>query len=781
MQSVAEEMMISNYVKTALRNIRKYRSYSLINLIGLALAMISCIYIMLWVQSELAFDRFHQHYDRLYRFVVKMNDGWHESNPLALVPTLRETFPDIQQMTRFSKKRYNVRSGGINFAETGALIDRDFFTMFSFPLVTGEVSHNFSDSHTILITQRLARKFFPNENPIGRPLIIENNKRFTITGVLKNVPQNSHIQFDFLLPIRQMRDRVDSDWSYDCRTYLTLKDTVNLSDFQNKIAHVITDNNPMDWKVLLKAQPFGKIHLYALNGTNPIIYIYIFIGLALVILFIACVNFVNLSNSLSVFRAKEIALRRVAGAKKRDIVTQFVGEAILVSLTALIFSIIATLVLLPLLNQLSEKQIVFTDFFNLTNIVGAISLAVLAGILCAIYPALLLSSIPPAQTVRGRIQYRESSKILRRIFLSTQFIITIILIIATLAMYRQLHFIWNMDLGLNKDQVISIPMNTQLWSNFSPFKNSLMQNTGIVNVTSAYNHPTNIFHTNLIDWQGNDTGKPISIMDQSVDYDYFALFGMKFVKGRSFSRNFLSDEKGFILNEAALKLIGYKNPIGKTITLWKTEGPIIGIVKDFHSSPIHQKIKPTVFMLSERHGPRTKIFVKLKSDRIPETLQFIRGKAVKFAPNHRFEFTFLNEFFARQYLNDQRISSLYRIFAFLAVVISCLGLYGLVSSAVNGRMKEIGIRKILGSTITRIVTLLSKEFIILICLSTLIAWPLSYWIIKRIFDNYAYKVGIGIFIYLVSLVIILCLALLTVGSKIFRAAYSNPVDSLRSD
>lgn len=773
--------MIFNYVRSAFRNIRKYKSHSLINLVGLGLAMTCCIYIMLWVQDEWAFDGFHKNYDRLYRFVVKMDDGWHESTPLALVPTVRERFPEIEQMTRFSKKRYNVRSGGTSSNEKGALIDRNFFAMFSFPLVTGEVQSNFSNSHTILITQRLARKFFPDENPIGRPLIIENNKRFTITGVMKNVPQNSHIQFDFLLPIKQMRENANTDWSYDCRSYLTVKDTVNLDDFQHKIASTINDHNPMDWNVLLKAQPFGKIHLYSLNGTNPVIYIYIFIGLALVILFIACVNFVNLSNSLSVFRAKEIALRRVAGAKKVDVVIQFVGEATLLSLAALVFSIIAAFILLPVLNQLSGKQIDFNDFFSLTNILGALSMAGFTGILCAIYPALLLSSIPPAQTVRGRTQYRESSKIFRRIFLSTQFIVTIILIIGTLTMYRQLNFIWHMDLGLNKDQVISIPMNKQLRSSYSPFKDSLMQNTGIVHVTSAYNNPTNIFHTNLIDWQGNKSGKPISIMDQSVDYDYFALFAMTFVNGRSFSRKFPADEKAFVLNEAALKLIGYKNPIGKTVTLWKTEGPIIGIVKDFHSSPIHQKIKPTVFMLSERHGPRTKIFVKLKSSNISATLQFIRSKVTKFAPNNPFEFTFLNEFFARQYLNDQRISALYRIFASLAVVISCLGLYGLVSSAVNGRTKEIGIRKVLGSTIPKIVTLLSKEFVILICLSTLIAWPLSHLIIQRILDNYAYKVDIGIFIYLLSWMIIFSLALISVGSKIFRAAHSNPVDSLRSE
>ncbi len=773
--------MIFNYLKTALRNIRKYKSYSLINLIGLALGMISCLYITLWVQEELAFDGFHENLDDLYRFVVKMNNDWHESTPLALVPSLREKFPEIDQMTRFSKKKYNVRSGNINSNEKGALIDREFFSMFSFPIVKGDVQSNFNNSHSIVITERLAKKFFPSQNPVGRSLLINNDKRFIITGILKDVPENSHLRFDFLLPINQLREGADTDWSYDCSTYLTLNNKEKFSDFQKKISTYIKENDTMDWNVLLKTQSFRKIHLYSLNGTDPIIYIYIFIGLALVILFIACANFVNLSTSRSVFRAKEIGLRKVAGAKKKDIVIQFMGESITLSLIALLLSIIATLLFFPLLNQLSGKQIALNGFLSFFNILGAVLLAVLTGLLSGIYPALTLSSIAPVKTVRGKIQYTTGSKLLRRFFLSSQFIITVILISTTMAMYRQLNFIWNMDLGLNKEQVLSIPMNDQLWENYSVFKESLKQNPNIINVTSAYNNPTDISHTNLIDWQGNSSGKPISINDQSVDYDYFDLFEMEIIKGRAFSKNFLSDGRSFILNEEALKLIDYSAPIGKSITLWETKGQIIGVVKNFHSSPLHEKIKPTVFMLSERHGPRTKMFVKLRTYNISETLQYIKRKAVQFAPNNQFEYTFLNEVFAGQYSNDQRLGALYRIFAILAVIISCLGLYGLVSSVLNSKTKEIGIRKVLGSTVTKIVTLVSKEFVILICVSAFIAWPVSYFIIKSILNNYAYKVGISVWIFIAAWIIILFLAVLSVAGRIVKTAFTNPIDSLKTE
>lgn len=663
----------------------------------------------------------------------------------------------------------------------GALIDKDFFDMFSFPLARGEILKNFNDSKSIMITEQLARKLFLTQDPIGRPIMIDNDKRFIIAGILKDVPENSHIRFDFLLPINQLRKNADNDWSYDCVSYLTLKNNSNLKEFQNKISPFIMDNNAMNWDVRLKAQPFRRIHLYSLNGNDPIVYIYIFIVLALAILFIACVNFINLSTSRSIFRAREIGLRKIAGAEKKDIVIQFMGESITLSIVALFLSITGALSLLPVLNQISGKQITFSNFFSLNNILGALVLSVLTGLVSGIYPALLLSSIAPVKSVKGKIQYTAGSKLLRRLFVSGQFIVTVILIITTLTMYRQLNYIRNMDLGLNKDQVLSVPMNDQLWKNFSIFKEGLKQYPDIINITSAYNNPTDIFHTNLINWNGNSSGKPISIKDQSVDCEYFDLFEMKIIKGRTFSNEFPADRDGFILNEEAVKLTGFDSPIGKLITVWKKQGEIIGVVKNFHSSSFHEKIKPTVFMLSERHGRRTKLFIKISSKNISKTLQFIKSKAAEFAPDNRFEYTFLDEFFAEQYSNDQRVGAFYRIFAILAVIISCLGLYGLVSLVLNTKIKEIGIRKVLGATITKIITLVSKEFVILICFSAFIGWSISYFVIKNILNNYAYKAGISIWVFFGAWMIILFLALLSVAGKVVKAALKNPVDSLRQE
>jgi len=771
--------MLKHFFGIAIRNIMKNKVYSFINIFGLVLGMISCIYITLWVQDELSWDRFHNNYDRLYRFTCKMNDGVRASTPLAMVPKLKDKFPEIDQMTRFSQKRYHIRSGDVNSNESGALIDYEFFNMFSFPFFEGNVQDNFNTSKTILITERIAKKYFLTQNPIGQSLIINNDKQFIITGILKDVPENSHIRFDFLLPINKMREEADSDWSYDCESYLLVKDNLRQRDFENKISSFINENTSMDWDVLLQAQPFGKIHLYSLNGTDPIIYIYIFIALALTILLIACINFVNLSSSRTVFRAKEIGIRKVIGAEKKDIINQFMSESITISLMALLLSILGTILLYPIFNQLSGKQIASNEIFTIYNILGALILCVLVGLGSGIYPAFLLSSITPVKTVKGKIQHTLGGKLLRRIFVSGQFIVTIILIVITLTMYRQLNYIWNKDLGFNENQVLSIPMNDELWNNYSVFKENLKQNTNIINVTSAYNNPTNIFHTNVINWQGNRTEQPVAVNDQSVDYDYFDLFNMNIIKGRAFSKDFPNDNNTFILNEEAVKLTGFSSPVGKLITVWRTEGKIIGVVKNFHSSSFHEKIKPIVFMLSQRHGPRTKLFIKLKAHDIAETIKDIKKKAVLFAPNNQFEYTFLDDIFASQYAKDQKRGALYRLFTLLAISISCLGLYGLVSLALNSKTKEIGVRKVLGATVTRIVTLVMKEFVVLICISTMIGWFVSYFMINYILNNYAYKTDISIWIFLGAWIIILTLAVVSVAGKVVKAALTNPVETLK--
>lgn len=771
--------MIKHYFKTALRNIKKSKIYFLINVGGLALGMISCIYITLWVRDELGWDRFHENYHKLYRFTPQMTDGTHSWTPLALVPSLRGKFPEIDTMTRFSRKKYNIRFGDTDVSENGGLIDRTFFDIFSFPLYRGDIQDNFNDSTSIVLTERLAGKLFPSGDPIGQPVIVNNGKRFIVTGIMKNVPENSHLQFDFLLPIRQMREGADTDWSYDCFSYFTLKDKTNPDVFQKKISHFISENDKMDHNVLLKIQSFGHIHLHSLNGTDPIVYIYIFMGLALIILLIACINFINISTSRSVFRAKEIGIRKVAGAQKKEIIRQFMGESAAMSMAALFLSIIGACFLFPWLNRLSGKQILPGDFFTPVNILGALVLGIVTGLGSGIYPALRLSSIAPVKTVKGTFRHTAGSTRLSRVFVSSQFTVTVILIITTLTMYRQLNFMLNRDLGFKRDQVISIPMNDALRDNYPLLKENLKRHTGIINVTSAYNNPTDIYHSNVINWKGNPAGKPVTVKDQSVDYDYFDLFQMEIVRGRSFSREFPTDRDGFILNQTAAALTGYNDPIGRPVTVWAKEGKIIGVVRDFHSSSFHQKIKPTVFMLSERHGRRTRMFVKLRAQDITGSLGYIRQTLSRLAPDSHFEYTFLDDVFAGQYAKDQRLGNLYCTFTILAVIISCLGLYGMVSLILSGKTREFGIRKVLGSTVTGIITLVSREFLTLISLSTLIGWPVSYLVVNSILSRYQYRAGISIWIFLAAWIMVLFLAALSIGGRVLRSARANPLNSLK--
>jgi ABC-type antimicrobial peptide transport system permease subunit len=773
--------MLLHFLRIGYRNILKRKATSVINLVGLALGMVSCIYISAWVQDELGWDRFHANYDRLHRFYSSMSSGVTESTPLALVPTLRDNYPEIAQLTRFSPKRYSLRSGDLAITENGALVDREFFDMFTFPFLKGDIGENFDASRSMVITERLANKIFLNGDPVGRSLMVEGGQEFTVTGIVRDVPENSHIQFDYLLPIRQMRAGADRDWSYDCVSYLTLRDNADLAVFREKMIPFIRDNDTMDVEVALRIQPLRDIHLHALSGTDPVTYIYIFAGLALVILFIACVNVINLSASQSVFRAREIGLRKVVGAGRRHIVAQFMGESITLSLLALLLAMTGAGLLYPLLNELSGKQITFSHFISGWNIAGALGLSLLTGLVAGSYPAFLLSSLQPVRTVKGKMPYTRGSRALRRCFVAGQFIVTVILMVTTLSMNRQLDYIRDKDLGFNRDQVVSVPMSSEMWQNFKVLKEQLGRNSGIAGVTAAYNNPTEIRHTNVMDWEGNGAGEPVSIKDQSVDVDYFHLFEMQLVEGRVFSEEYSTDIGCFVLNEAAAELLGTGSTVGKQITVWRTAGPVIGVVKNFHSASLHEEIEPIVFMTSERHGPRTRLFVKLSPRNITGTLGLIEETVAGLAPGSSFEYAFLDDVFAAQYARDLRLGALYRVFTFLATFISCMGLYGLVSLALSGRIREIGIRKVMGATVPRIISLVLNEFLILICISTLIGWSVGYVVTAGILDNYAYQAGISPWVFVAAWLLIFFLAVVSVGGRVTAAALARPVDSLRHE
>ncbi len=525
--------------------------------------------------------------------------------------------------------------------------------------------------------------------------------------------------------------------------------------------------------------PFSKIHLYSLNGTNPIIYVYIFLTIAIAILLIACMNFINLSTARSNTRAKEIGMRKVVGASKGDIIKQFLGESILLSFFSLFLAIGMVFILLPAFNTLARKQLTLDITGNISTLLGLIGITLFTGLVSGSYPAMLLSSFKPVRTLKGAAKSGSGGIVLRRILVVGQFTATIVLMIGTLVMYRQLHYIDNMDLGLDKDFVVSIRMNSDLRQNYRSFKEEIKQNPNVVNVTSAWNQPTAIGRINPVYWEGRGPDQYVTINDASVDYDYFETFGMEILQGRSFSQEFVTDMGNYILNEEAAKLTGLESPIGKIFSIWEDEGQIIGIVKNFNTQSLHNEIGPVVFTLSKRHGSHSFIFVKIRPNDIAGTLESLEGTAKKFAPNQLFRYSFLDDDVQSRYSTDRQRGTIYKYFTILAIFISCLGLFGMASFISEQRTKEIGIRKVLGATIANIIVKVSRDFIILLAISNVVAWPIAYFALSGMLNNYAYRTNFPLWIFVVSGLAAITIALLTICLKIFKAACANPADSLR--
>lgn len=774
--------MLRNILKTALRNILKYKSHTLINISGLAVGMASCIFIFLWIQDELGYDRFHDHYNSLCRTIPRFTERSTHNNPYAIAPIMEKAFPEIRKLTRFSNRSYLLKIENQVFQETGGLADASFFEMFTYPLARGNAQSVFDSRESIVITERLADRFFGSVDPIGRSILVENETRLTVTGVLKDVPANSHLQFDFLIPVKQMRQEADTDWSYDCSLYLLLEENVDFGDFKNKISHFLMDHDRR-WneEVILDLQPLSRIHLESLNGTDPMVYVLIFMGIAFLILLIACVNFINLSTARSATRAKEIGLRKVVGASRADLFRQFLGEAMIQSLFALGLAISIVCLLLPVFNSLAIKQVTLVEICRVPFLAGITGFALITGLLAGAYPAMMLSSFQPALILKSGNRGRSSGIVLRRILVVGQFTATILLMAISMVLMQQLRFMKNKDLGMDRQNVLVVPMGNTLSERADPIKHELLQNPAILGVTSAYNIPTDIDHMNIVHWEGRSKEQAITMRDQSIDCDYFETFGMKIVDGRNFSDQFPTDLDHYILNEEAVKVTGLSSPVGKMFSAYGHDGLIIGVVRNFHNSSLHHEISPIVFMISRRHGPHRRMFIKIQPERLPETIKAVEGIFRRFAPDSPYQCMFLDEAFDLQYRSDERAGDLFQAFTAIAIFISCLGLYGMASFVAERRTKEIGIRKTLGASTEKIMALVSKEFHLVLAVSSLASWPLAYFLAKKLLNQYAYRIEPTVWVFLLAGAATWVVAMITVSTHVVRASSANPVDLLRQE
>ena len=772
-------IMIKNYLKIALRTITKHKGYSFINIAGLAVGITCCLLIFLWVQDELSYDRFHENSEDIYRTVLNVQDSWWTSSPWALGPTLKKDFPEIRTFTRYGEIQRLIKYKDKSYNENIAFADPEFFDMFTFPFIDARPEPVFPTLNSVVMTEKTAKKYFGNDDPIGKIINFNDQYELTVTGLIEEVPANSHMQFDIVIPVLLFGEQINTEWSVESRCYVYLKDNIDLESFREKISGVVMKyDRRTDQTIILDLVPMSRIHLYSLTGAGNIIYIYIFSFIAVIILLIACINFMNLSTARGGTRAKEVGMRKVVGARRSHIIKQFYGESLLLASIALAVAIGLVFLFLPSFNKLAQKNLSFNLGDNLAILLGLIVITLFTGIVSGSYPALLISSYHPVKVIKGSLSAGSSKSTLRKVLVVSQFAIAIVLIIGTLVVYKQLHYIRNQDLGFSRDQVLSLYMSRPIRPSYPALKEDFLQHPSVLHVTAATGQPNQVGNINPVYWEGRGPEQYETWNFVSTDFDYVKTFEMDIVQGRDFSREYETDRQNYIINEEGAKRMGIEDPIGKLFSIWQYEGQIIGVVKNFHMTSLHNEIQPVVITLSDNWGPNI-LFIKIRPENIQATIKNLEKSWKKFVPNFPFEFQFLDESFEAQYRTDQRTGSLFKTFAILAIFISCLGIFGLAAFMAERRTKEIGVRKILGASIPNIMGLISKEFMILLTAANLIAWPSGFFLVKGMLKRYAYRTNIGLWVFLIAGVLAYTIALLTVSYQAFKAARTDPAKALR--
>jgi len=705
-------------------------------------------------------------------------------------PALEEEFPEVIDSARVSDFSALITRGEKKFDEIGAYVDPSFLEIFSFPFIKGDPKTALSAPFSIVITQEMANKFFGDEDPLGKNLKLNDELDFTVTGVIKDVPQNSHLDFDFLAPFKifEENDREPTHWGrFQIYTYVMLLDNAPYKEFEKKIAGLLQEHKVRPGPTL-GLDPLTRIHLYATDGGGDIRYVYVFSIIAVFILVIACINFMNLTTARSSTRAKEIGMRKVTGAQRADLIKQFMGESVLISLIALYFAVILVILLLPVLSNLADKQLTLNPQGNWSLILGFVGIVLFTGLLAGSYPALFLSSFRPADILTGSlIPTKDGMKktVFRKALVVIQFSVSVFLIISTLVIFKQLHFIRNVNLGYEKEHLISIPLRGNTVQQYEAFKSELLLDSRISNVSATSEVPILIYYLHIgYDWEGKDPKKESRMNEVLVDHDFIETLNMTIVQGRGFSKDHATDaSEAYIVNEAAVKAMDINSPVGKRFSApahaGMREGTIIGVVKDFHFRPLHDEIEPLVMFIAPEKFSFFCIRIKSEISDMPSTISFIEGVHKKFAPNFPFEYSFLDETFDKLYKSEQKTGSIFGYSTFLAIFISCLGLFGLAAQMAEMRIKEIGIRKVLGASVSGITLLLSKEFMKWVVVANVIAWPVAYYAMNRWIQNFAYRTSIGLWIFFLAAFLAFLIALITVGYQAVKTAMANPVDALR--
>jgi putative ABC transport system permease protein len=790
--------MIKNYLKIAWRNLWRNKFFSIINICGLALGMACSILILLWVQNELSIDSFHANGARLYAVIERQYYDnkvvGQYSVPGVLANELKKVIPDIQYATNFGFNNQNTfRVGDKILKFDGSAADSDFFKMFSYPLLEGNAQSALNTPVSIAISRKMAEDFFGSPHAaIGKTLKYENKKDFTITAVFENLPQNTSDKFDFLINWDNFLK--ENGWAKQWgnngpKAFVMLRADANPALVDKKIRLFLDTYNKEQSKAFreqLGLQKFGEVYLHSdfTDGrpdSGRIEYVHLFSIVAVFILLIACINFMNLTTARSVKRAREIGVRKVVGAVRGVLIQQFIGEAVLLTFIAVAIAILLVLILLPVFNSVTLKQIAY-PFNHLYFWLSLIGLTLVTGFISGSYPALFLSSFNPVKVLKGAVKLSTGAAWFRKGLVVFQFVLSVVLIIGTIVVSKQVNYIQNKNLGYDRENLVYIPIEGDLITGYKVFKNEALRMPGIAQVTRMSDAPINFGSTTGgVYWDGKDPNLNIEFNQISVGYDFVKTMKLKMVSGRDFSRDFTTDTLGYLINESALKRIGYANPVGRKLNMWDNKkGKIIGVLKDFHFNSLHDPIQPLIVRLrdSDQYG---NILVRTLPGQTKQAMETIEKLCKELNPNFTFTYYFTDEEYQKLYNNEQVVGKLSKAFAFLAIFISCLGLLGLAMFTAEQRIKEIGIRKVLGASTVSLFNLLSKEFLILVAIALLIASPAAWIFMNMWLKGYTYHTSMDWWVFALSAVLSVMIALVTVSFQSVKAALMNPVKSLRSE
>lgn len=785
--------MIKNYLLTAFRNLKKHTAYSFINIVGLAIGMACSILILLWVQDEIKYDKWHSKSDRIERVLVRIMNNGEPFNvavtPAALAPNIQKDFPEVEYVCRFKNWGtwlFKYQDGEYMNANSGA-IDSTAFHLFDFKFISGSPENALTDAHNVVLTQEAAERIFGDEDALGKILEVKGRGAFKVTGVIENV-DHSHIDFEFLFPfhlIREDGENIDEmgQGVYNFTTYYLLKDA-GLSQKVNEKLKNYLDKFDEENTTELFNQNIEDIYLrsnfaYDFTFRGDLNNVITFSAIAFLVLLIACINFMNLTTARSSNRAKEIGLRKVVGARRKDVITQFFAESLFMSLLSFAIAVIVVILLIPKFNHISGKELTPELLTAPAVMAMLIGIAILTGLLAGSYPALYLSAFNPIKVLKGKLSSGAKSSYLRKSLVIVQFTLSVALIISTIMISEQINYIKDKDLGYNRQELLYVGMNNELIRNYETIKQILLKDPNINEVTTSRVLPIYACPSfSLQEWEGKEDDRTMSLHFIGVGFDYLKTMQIEMVQGRAFSENFSSDTiNSIIVNEEAVRQMGMKDPVGKSLRAFGQQMYIVGVMKDFNFNNVKNKIAPLMLHVAPEQGGLC--FIRISPNYSQETFDFIKDTWKSFEPDFDFNYHFMDETLDNLYIAEQRSNTLINYFTLFAIFISCLGIFGLASFMAEQKTKEIGIRKVMGASVPIIVKMFSAEFTKLVIIGNILAWPLAYYAMDKWLAQFAYHTHLQWWMFAVGALLSVFVVLLTISYQSYKAATKNPAESLR--